>query len=148
MKRAIRKIFVLAVCVFVISIAGCGVEEPPSVKKSRLISVENMRLTKELEQRSEEIEKLKEQHSRESRKQEKLLAECVQEKDSWKQKARQNVRNQVKGVFDAVMEQNAKLLKENDKLKAQIKKLKIELEKREKSEEDEESVIREYFEEP
>jgi len=116
MKRAIRKIFVLAVCVFVISIAGCGVEEPPSVKKSRLIAVENV-------QRSKEIEKLKEQHSRESRKQEKLLAECVQEKESWKQKARQNVRNQVKGVFDAVMEQNVKLREENEKLKAEIEKL-------------------------
>ena len=123
MKRAIRKIFVLAVCVFVISIAGCGVEEPPSVKKSRLIAVENVQLASELEQRSKEIEKLKEQHSRESRKQEKLLAECVQEKESWKQKARQNVRNQVKGVFDAVMEQNTKLREENEKLKAEIEKL-------------------------
>ena len=123
MKRAIRKIFILAVCVFVISIAGCGVEEPPSVKKSRLIAVENVQLASELEQRSKEIEKLKEQHSRESRKQEKLLAECVQEKESWKQKARQNVRNQVKGVFDAVMEQNTKLREENEKLKAEIEKI-------------------------
>jgi len=57
------------------------------------------------------------------RQQEKLLAECVQEKESWKQKARQNVRNQVKGVFDAVMEQNVKLREENEKLKAEIEKL-------------------------
>ncbi len=123
MKRAVREIFVLAVCVFVMFIAGCGEQEPPSVKKSRLIAVENMRLTKELEQRSKEIERLKELHNKESKKQEKLLAECVQEKESWKQKARQNVRNQVKGVFDAVMEQNVKLRDENEKLKAQIEKL-------------------------
>jgi len=123
MKRAIRKIFVLAVGVVVMSIAGCGQQEPPSVKKSRLIAVENMQLRRELEQRDREIEKLIELHNRESRKQEKLLAECVQERDSWKQKARQNVRNQVKGVFDAVMEQNAKLREENEKLKAQIEKL-------------------------
>ncbi len=123
MKRAARKIFVLAVGVVVMSIAGCGQQEPPSVKKSRLIAVENMRLTKELEQRSKEIERLTELHNKESKKQEKLLAECVQEKESWKQKARQNVRNQVKDVFDAVMEQNVKLREENEKLKAQIEKI-------------------------
>lgn len=123
MKKIVRKIFVLTVCVVVMSIAGCGNQEPPSVKKSRLIAVENMRLTKELEQRSREIESIKELHNKEIKKQEKLLAECVQEKESWKKKARQNVRNQVKGVFDAVMEQNAKLREENKKLKAQREQL-------------------------
>jgi len=123
MKIAARKIFVLAVCVVVMLIVGCAEQAPPGVKKSRLIAAENMQLKRELEQRSKEIERLKELHNRESRKQEKILAECVQEKDSWKQKARQNVKNQVKGVFDAVMEQNAKLREENEKLKAQIEKL-------------------------
>ncbi len=123
MERVIRKIFVLAVGIVVMSIAGCGQQEPPSVKKSRLIAVENMQLKRELEQRNREIEKLKELHNREIKKQEELLAKCVREKDSWKQKARQNVRNQVKGVFDAAMEQNAKLRKENEKLKAEIEKL-------------------------
>jgi uncharacterized protein YnzC (UPF0291/DUF896 family) len=123
MKRSALKIFVLTVCVVVMSIAGCGEQEPPSVKKSRLIAVENMRLTKELEQRSKKIERLNELHNKEIKKQEKLLAECVQEKESWKKKARQNVRNQVKGVVDAVMEQNVKLREENEKLKAQIEKL-------------------------
>ncbi len=123
MKKAVRKMFVLAVCVVVMSIAGCGQQEQPSVKKSRLIAVENMRLKKELGQRSKEIERLNELHNKESKKQEKLLAECVQEKESWKHKARQNVRNQVKDVFDAVMEQNAKLRDENEKLKAQIETL-------------------------
>jgi len=120
---AVRKIFVLAVGIAVMLIAGCGEQEPPSVKKSRLIAVENARLKKELEQRNREIEKLKELHNKEIKKQEKLLAECVQEKESWKQKAQQNVEKQVKGVFDAIMEQNAKLLEENKKLKAQIEKL-------------------------
>jgi len=124
MKRAVRKIFVLVVGVAVMSIVGCGGQEPPSVKKSRLIAVENARLKKELEQRNKEIEKLKELHNKEIKKQEKLLAECVQEKESWKQKSHQNVENQVKGVFDAVMEQNAKLRDENEKLKTQIEKLK------------------------
>ena len=123
MKRSALKIFVLTVCVVVMSITGCGQQEPPSVKKSRLIAVENMRLKKELEQRSKEIERLNELHNKESKKQEKLLAKCVQEKENWKQKARQNVRNQIKGVFDAVMEQNVKLREENEKLKAQIEKI-------------------------
>jgi len=124
MKKPATKILVLAVCVVVVLlIAGCGEQEPPSMKKSRLIAVENMQLKRELEQCNREIEKLIELHNRESRKQEKILAECVQEKESWKRKAQQNVRNQVKGVFDAVMEQNAKLLEENKKLKAQIEKL-------------------------
>ncbi len=123
MKKLASKIFVLTVCVVVMSIAGCGEQELPSVKKSRLIAVENMQLKKELGQRNKEIERLNELHNKESKKQEKLLAKCVQEKESWKQKARQNVRNQVKDVFDAVMEQNAKLRDENEKLEAQIEKL-------------------------
>ncbi len=123
MKKPARKIFVLAVGVVVISIAGCGQPEPPSLKKSRLIAVENTRLKKELEQRNSQIERLTKLRNKESKKQDKLLAECVKEKESWKQKAQQNIRKQVKGVFDAVMEQNAKLLEENEKLKAQIKKL-------------------------
>jgi len=123
MKRVARKIFVLAFCVVVMLIVGCGEQAPPGVKKSRLIAAENMRLTKELERRDREIESIIELHNREIKKQEELLAKCLEEKESWKQKARQNVKNQVKGVFDAVMEQNAKLLEENKKLKAEIEKL-------------------------
>ncbi len=123
MKRSALKIFVLTVCVVVMLIAGCGEQEPPSEKMSRLISVENTRLQKELELHNKEIERSKELHNKESKKQDKLLADCMQEKKNWQQKAQQNVRNQVKGVFDAVMEQNVKLSEENEKLKAQIEKL-------------------------
>jgi len=123
MKRGIREIFVLAVGVAVISIAGCGQPEQPSEKMSRLISVENARLKKELELRNSQIERLTKLHNKESKKQDKLLAECIQEKKKWQQKAQQNVRNQVKGVFDSVMEQNAELREENENLKAQIEKL-------------------------
>ena len=123
MRTAARKIFVLAVGIIIISSAGCGQPEPPGLKKSRLISVENMRLQKELELRNSQIERLTKLRNQDKKKQEKLLADCVKEKESWKKKARQNLRNQVKGVFDAVMEQNAKLLEENEKLKAEIEKL-------------------------
>ena len=123
MRTAARKIFVLSVGIIIISNAGCGQPETHGEKMSRLIAVENMRLKKELELSNSQIERLTKLHNQESKNQEKLLADCVQEKESWKQKARQNVRNQVKGVFDAVMEQNAKLLEENEKLKAEIEKL-------------------------
>lgn len=124
MKGTARKISALTVCAVVIMlIAGCGQKEPPDMKKSRLIAVENMRLKKELELRNKEIERLQELRNKESKKQEKLLAESVKEKENWKQKALQNVKKQMEGVFDTVIEQNAKLRRENEELKAQIEKL-------------------------
>ncbi len=124
MKKAVRKGFVLVVSVVVIMlIAGCEEQQLPSAKKSRLIAAENMQLKKELERRSKDIERLKELHDREIEKQEKLLAKCLEEKETWKEKSRQNIRNQVNGVVDAIMEQNAKLRRENEKLKAQIEQL-------------------------
>ncbi|MHC4488668.1 MAG: hypothetical protein ACYSW7_05760 [Planctomycetota bacterium] len=125
MEKAVRKGFVLVVSVVVVVmlIAGCEEQQLPSAKKSRLIAAENMQLKKELERRSEDIERLKELHDREIQKQEKLLAKCLEEKETWKEKSRQNIRNQVNGVVDAIMEQNAKLRRENEKLKAQIEEL-------------------------
>ena len=124
MKKAVRNGFVVAVSVVVIVlIIGCQEQELPSAKKSRLIAAENMQLKKELQQRSKEIEGLKELHDREIQKQEKLLAKCLDEKETWKEKSRQNIRSQVNGVLDTLMEQNAKLRQENEKLKEQIEKL-------------------------
>ena len=123
MKRAVNRIFILAVGFIFISNAGCGQPQAPSEKMSRLIAVENKRLKKELDSRNSQIQKLTRQHDKETKKQEKLLAECIKEKESWKKKAQQNLKNQVDGVFDAVMERNAKLLEENEKLKAEINKL-------------------------
>ncbi len=123
MKKAVRKGFVLVVSVVAMLIAGCEEQELPSAKKSRLIVAENMQLKKELERRSEDIERLIDLHDREIKKQEKLLAKCLEEKETWKEKSRQNIRNQVNGVVDAIMEQNAKLRRENEKLKAQIEQL-------------------------
>ena len=125
MKKAVRKGFVLVVSVVVVImlIAGCQEQQLPSAKKSRLIAAENMQLKKELERRSKDIKGLKELHDREIEKQEKLLAKCLGEKETWREKSRQNIRNQVNGVVDAIMEQNAKLRRENEKLKAQIEQL-------------------------
>lgn len=123
MKEPARKAFILVVGVAVMLIAGCGQGETPSVKKSRTIAAENMALKKQLKQRSSEIEKLKELHDRKIKEQQKLLAKYQQENETLKQKSQRNIRNQVKGVLDTVIEENAKLREENEKLKAQIKEL-------------------------
>ncbi len=124
MKRPASKEFVLVISIAVMLMAGCGGQnELPSVKKSRTIAAENIELRKELAQNSKEIEKLKEQHSKEIDEQTKLLQTCLQEKDALKKKSRQNIRSQVKGVLDTVLEENKKLREENSKLKAHIEEL-------------------------
>jgi len=128
MKRPVQGALILAVGVVVL-IAGCGQQASPNVKKSRAIAAENIQLRKQLEQRSKEIEALKEQHGKEIKKQEKLLAECMEENETLKKKSQQNIRDQVKGVLDAVMEENKKLRGENEKLKAQIEQLTAESER-------------------
>lgn len=126
MKRPASKAFVFVVIVAVVLIGGCGGQnEPPSVKKSRAIAAENIELRKQLAQSSKEVEKLKVQHSREIDEQIKLLQTCLQEKKEWQNKSRQNVRSQVKGVLDTVLEENKKLRDENTRLKAQIEELRI-----------------------
>lgn len=132
MKKAVRKGFVLAVSVVVMLIAGCEEQELQSAKKSRLIAAENMQLKKELERRSNDIEELKELHGKEIEKQEELFAKCLEEKETWKEKSRKNIRNQVNGVLDAIMEQNVKLREENKRLKAQVEQLEAQAKKLEK----------------
>ncbi len=124
MKRPGRKALVLFIGVGVVLIAGCGGQQaPPNIKQSRAVAAENIELKKQLEQRSKEIETLKAQHSEEIKKQAELLETCRQEKETWKNKAQQNIRDQVKGVLDAVMEDNTRLREENKELKAQIEQL-------------------------
>jgi len=124
MKRPARKAFVLLVGVGVVLIAGCGGQQaPPSAKQSRVIAAENLELRKQLQQSNKEIEALKAQHSEEIKKQASSLAACQQEKETWKKKAQQNIRDQVKGVLDAVMEENTRLREENKELKAQSEEL-------------------------
>jgi hypothetical protein len=121
----------LCTCVLTLT-TGCGqqstgsiTEEPPSVKKARAIAAENIELKKEIDRLSKELEILKEHHYTEINEQKDLLQICLQEKDALKKKSRQNIRDQVKGVFDTILEENKKLREENSKLKAQIEELKI-----------------------
>ncbi|MBA7712785.1 hypothetical protein ES703_121775 [subsurface metagenome] len=122
MKRRAWKTFVLAAgTVVIMLIAGCEKENAPDTKRSRLIATENIRLKKELEQRDKEIKK-----------QEKLLEKCLQERDTWKAKAQQNIQEQVDSILTVVMEKNKELREENEGLKVQIKELKAELEEAKK----------------
>jgi hypothetical protein len=128
MKGTAQKMFVLAVgTIVVMLIAGCQEQEQIDAKKSRVIAAENMELKKELGQRGKEIEKLKELHSKEIKRQEGLLAKCQEEKKLWQDKADENIKEQVSEILTVVMEQNSKLQEENENLKAQIDKLKSEL---------------------
>jgi len=122
----------LCICALIL-IGGCGQQEPPSVKKSRTIAAENMELKKELAKSNKEIEMLKAQYSEKINEQREQLQKCLREKEELKEKSRQNVRDQVKGVLDTVLEENQKLREstgrltaENSKLKAQIEELKKE----------------------
>ena len=123
MKDQARKVFVIAIGFVAMLTAGCGQQEPPGVKQSRAIAAENIELRKQVERLNQEIERLKERHEKDIKEQQKLLTQCRQDKESWKKKARQNIRSQVEPVLDTVMDEIAKLREENTKLKAQIEQL-------------------------
>lgn len=132
MKVLAIKAFVLVVGFAVVLTIGCGPQEPPSIKKSRAIAAENIELRKELDNRNEEIETLKEQHSREIEEQQKLLQKCLQDKEALKEKSRQNIRNQVKGVLDTVLEENKKLRESTGRLTSENASLKTQIEELQK----------------
>jgi membrane-associated HD superfamily phosphohydrolase len=119
-----RACALVLLCSFVLILTGgCGPQEPPSVKKCRVIAAENAELKKQLAKSNKEIEMLKEQYSQKIDEQRERLQKCLQEKEELKEKSRQNIRNQVKGVLDTVLDENTKLREENTKLKAQVEKL-------------------------
>jgi len=123
MKRPDFKAFVLTLIFAVMLAAGCGAQEPLSVKKCRVIAAENTELRKKLERRDKELEILKEDYGKEVKEQKKMLQTCLREKEELKNKSQQNIRSQVKGVLDTVLEENKKLREDNTRLKAQIEEL-------------------------
>jgi hypothetical protein len=118
--------FALCTLIFAFVFAGCGPKEPPGVKECRALAAENMTLKKQLERREMEMDLLKEKHSREVERLEKRIADYRKERDEWRERAQQNVRDQAKEVADAVIAENAKLSAENERLKAQVAELKKE----------------------
>ena len=123
MYKEVRNIFILTVGIVVVFVAGCAEQEPPTFKESRAIAAENIALNKQVDRLSEQIDELKKQHEQEMKQQEKALAEMTEEKEAWRMRAQTNIREQVKGVLDAVLASNDKLRQENAQLKAQIEKL-------------------------
>jgi hypothetical protein len=112
----------LCSCALVLTV-GCGPQQPPNVKRARAIAAENIELRKELDRLNKKIEMLEDQYGKELKAQKKILQKCLKEKEDLKEKSRQNVRVQVKGVLDTVLEENKKLREENTRLKAQIEEL-------------------------
>ncbi len=123
MKKPAWKSLIISIGLGAVLIAGCGQKEAPSVKQSRAIAAENMELQKQLDRSQARIENFKEQYDEELEKQQRLLEKCQQERDQWKAKSRQSVRDQVKSVLDSVMADNTRLREENAILKAQIEGL-------------------------
>jgi hypothetical protein len=55
MKALLCKLFILIVGIIIILTAGCMQQEPISVKMSRLVAAENLKLKEDLRQRDWEI---------------------------------------------------------------------------------------------
>ena len=113
-----KRYMTFTVCIIALIISGCNEPQTPSEKQSRLIAAENLELKEQIKELRLEIEKLKEQHQKELEVEKSLLADAQKEIDTLKVKSKQNVRDQVQDVFDAVIQQNTDLRKEIEKLKS------------------------------
>lgn len=133
MKRNILKALVLAAGVVVIMLnTGCEEQQQqqqPSTKMAKVVAAENIQLKKDLQQRDSDIEKLKEQHSDELKKQQELLAKCQEENKDLQEQLAGEFQGQMNNLMGSVVEESRQLLEENERLKAQIKTLKAELER-------------------
>jgi nitrogen fixation/metabolism regulation signal transduction histidine kinase len=117
MKEQFPKVFFLAICVAIVTCAGCQEQELPSDKKSRAIAAENMQLKKELKQRDEKIEQLKKQYDKQLQQQQKQSAKCLKQKEALEKQLQKNVKDQVDDVLATVIDENTKLREEIKKLK-------------------------------
>jgi hypothetical protein len=109
---------------FLLLITGCGEKEPPTVKQSRAIAAENIDLGKKLALCKAQNANLKEQYEKELEKLRKQLKECERERDEWKMKSKQNVREQAESLVDPLMEEITRLREANRELTAQLEELK------------------------
>jgi TolA-binding protein len=127
MSRIIQTLTAVSFVVLFSFSTGCTTrQEPPSVRRSRAIAAENIELKKQIQQRDRQIEEMRLQQERETTGLREELQKITEERDAWETRAKRNIREQVKGVLDAVVEDNARLRKENNDLKKQIEELKAE----------------------
>lgn len=108
-------------------IAGCAGPEDMNVKMSRIVAAENMELKEELRQQDWEIKTLKEQHEQLVKDLKETITGLKEQVKALEEKSKQNVRGQVEGVLDIVVEQNAQLKAMNERLKEEIEQLKKQL---------------------
>ena len=132
MKLINDKYFILVVFVIAIILFGCSESQTNIEKRSRLVAAENLKLKNDLELRDQEVAKLKESYDEELEEQIQLLAELQRQVKALQEKSKQNIRNQIDGVVDTVIEENTELRKENEDLKDRIKVLEIQVEQLEK----------------
>ena len=132
MKALFCKEFIVVIGITLMLFAGCTPPEPMSVKMSRVIAAENMQLKEDLRKSDWEIENLKKLHKEQVDKLEEFIVRYKEQVQILEEKARQNIRDQVKDIFDVVLEQNAEFREEVTILKEDNEKLKIELEEQKK----------------
>jgi len=112
MKRWTQKAVILAVGVVIMLIAGCEKENP--------LANENMQLKEQLEQRDKEVEKQKE-----------LIAQCLQEKEDWKERTQEDIKGLTENALKD-LEEIGRLREENVKLKSQTEQLETHVQQLEK----------------
>ena len=126
------KYLALVISIIAVAIFGCSESQTTSEKKNRLIAAENMKLQKELEQRDMKIAELEDSYNEELEEQIQLLAGLQEQVKALREKSKQNIRSQVDGVVDAVIEENTELRKENEDLKNRILILETQVQELEK----------------
>jgi hypothetical protein len=111
-------------------------DTPPNAKRSRLIAIENAQLKAQIEKlkdsHTREIESQKNLHTREQNRQQKLLDNCLQQKETLQEMSTKGVENYMHKVLGPIADENTKLREEIKILKEQIEKLKTELEEAKK----------------
>ncbi len=132
MKELVLKYFILIFGIIIVLTAGCVQQDPMSVKMSRIVAAENLKLKEDLRQRDWEIESLKEANQQQVDRLEKTIAEYKEQIRTWQEESRRNVRKQVEDVADNVIARNSILQKEIEALKEENIRLQKELEQQKK----------------
>ena len=128
-----RRILTIPVCIAACGligamVSGCQEEQASGTKKHRLIAAENARLKKELTKRESEIERLDQQHEKQSAKQQALLADCEEQKQRLEQEVKKGIEQRVSGVTTLVIDENAKQRQRIKELEAEVEGLRKQLE--------------------
>ena len=132
MKVMNYKYIILVISMVAVTFFGCSLQQSTSEKQSRLVAAENIELQNNLEQRNLEIARLKQAYDQELEEQIQLLTDLQKQVKALREKSKQNLRSQVQGVVDTIIEENAKFRKENEELKSRIESLESKIEQLEK----------------